>query len=47
LERRNGTTIRFTMRFSAAAESEKSRRYVAQGNEENLDRLEALLAAAV
>jgi uncharacterized protein YndB with AHSA1/START domain len=46
-EHRHGTTIRFTMLFPTAAECERSRRYVAQGNEENLDRLEALLAARV
>jgi uncharacterized protein YndB with AHSA1/START domain len=42
-EHANGTTIRFTMLFPTAAECERSRRYVVQGNEENFDRLEALL----
>jgi uncharacterized protein YndB with AHSA1/START domain len=46
-EHHNGMTIRFTMLFPTAAECERSRRYVAQGNEENLDRLEALLAMTV
>jgi uncharacterized protein YndB with AHSA1/START domain len=46
-EHRSGTTIRFTMLFPTAAECERSKRYVVQGNEENLDRLEALLAATV
>jgi uncharacterized protein YndB with AHSA1/START domain len=44
---RDGTAIRLTMLFPTAAECERSRRYVVQGNEENLDRLEALLAATV
>jgi uncharacterized protein YndB with AHSA1/START domain len=46
-EHHNGMTIRFTMLFPTAPECERSRRYVAQGNEENLDRLEALLAMTV
>jgi uncharacterized protein YndB with AHSA1/START domain len=43
----DGTAIRFTMLFPTAAECERSKRYVVQGNEENFDRLEALLAATV
>jgi len=43
----DGTAIRFSMLFPTAAECERSKRYVVQGNEENFDRLEALLAAAV
>ncbi len=46
-EHDNGTAIRFTMLFPTAAECERSKRYVVQGNEENFDRLEALLAATV
>jgi uncharacterized protein YndB with AHSA1/START domain len=38
-----GTAIRFTMLFPTAEECERSKRYVVQGNEENFDRLEALL----
>jgi hypothetical protein len=43
----DGTAIRFSMLFPTAAECERSKRYVVQGNEENFDRLEALLAATV
>lgn len=43
----HGTTIRFTMLFPTADECERSKRYVVQGNEENFDRLEALLATKV
>jgi uncharacterized protein YndB with AHSA1/START domain len=46
-EQSNGTAIRFTMLFPTAIECERSKRYVAQENEENFDRLEALLAATV
>lgn len=46
-EHANGTAIRLTMLFPTAAECERSKRYVVQGNEENFDRLEALLAATV
>jgi uncharacterized protein YndB with AHSA1/START domain len=42
-EEASGTAIRFTMLFPTAAECERSKRYVVQGNEENFDRLEALL----
>jgi uncharacterized protein YndB with AHSA1/START domain len=42
-----GTAIRFSMLFPTVAECARSRRYVAQGNEENFDRLEALLAVTV
>jgi uncharacterized protein YndB with AHSA1/START domain len=41
------TAIRFSMLFPTVAECARSRRYVAQGNEENFDRLEALLAVTV
>jgi uncharacterized protein YndB with AHSA1/START domain len=47
VEHANSTAIRFTMLFSTTAECERSKRYVVQGNEENFDRLEALLAATV
>jgi uncharacterized protein YndB with AHSA1/START domain len=46
-EHGNGTAIRFTMLFPTVAECERSKRYVVRGNEENFDRLEALLAATV
>ena len=46
-EHTRGTAIRFTMLFPTAAECERSKRYVVQGNEENFDRLEALLATTV
>jgi uncharacterized protein YndB with AHSA1/START domain len=39
----NGTAIRFTMLFPTPAECARSKRYAVQGNEENFDRLEALL----
>jgi uncharacterized protein YndB with AHSA1/START domain len=42
-----GTAIRFSMLFPTVAECARSRRYAAQGNEENFDRLEALLAVTV
>jgi uncharacterized protein YndB with AHSA1/START domain len=42
-----GTAIRFSMLFPTVAECAGSRRYVSQGNEENFDRLEALLAVAI
>lgn len=42
-----GTAIRFSMLFPSAAERERSKRYVVQGNEENFDRLAALLAVTV
>jgi uncharacterized protein YndB with AHSA1/START domain len=46
-EHTHRTTIRFTMLFPTAAECERSKRYVVQGNEENFDRLEALLVTTV
>jgi uncharacterized protein YndB with AHSA1/START domain len=46
-EKGTGTAIRFSMLFPTVAECARSRRYVAQGNEENFDRLEALLAVTV
>jgi uncharacterized protein YndB with AHSA1/START domain len=42
-----GTAIRFSMLFPTVAECARSKRYVEQGNEENFDRLEALLAVTV
>ncbi|HZD45879.1 MAG TPA: SRPBCC family protein [Acidobacteriaceae bacterium] len=42
-----GTAIRFSMLFPTVAECARSRRYAEQGNEENFDRLEALLAVTV
>ena len=42
-----GTAIRFSMLFPTVAGCARSRRYVEQGNEENFDRLEALLAVTV
>jgi uncharacterized protein YndB with AHSA1/START domain len=42
-----GTAIRFSMLFPTVAECTRSRRYAEQGNEENFDRLEALLAVTV
>ena len=41
------TAIRFSMLFPTVAECARSRRYAEQGNEENFDRLEALLAVTV
>jgi uncharacterized protein YndB with AHSA1/START domain len=41
------TAIRFSMLFPTVAECARSKRYVAQGNEENFDRLETLLAVTV
>jgi hypothetical protein len=42
-----GTAIRFSMPFPTVAGCARSRRYAEQGNEENFDRLEALLAVTV
>jgi uncharacterized protein YndB with AHSA1/START domain len=41
------TAIRYSLLFPTAADCERSQRYVAQGNEENFDRLEELLAATL
>lgn len=46
-EQRGRTAIRYTMLFPTAQACERSKRYVVQGNEENFDRLEALLATSV
>jgi uncharacterized protein YndB with AHSA1/START domain len=46
-EEGTSTAVRFSMLFPTVAECARSRRYVAQGNEENFDRLEALLAVMV
>jgi hypothetical protein len=46
-EHGNGTAIQFTMLFPTVDECERAKRYVVQGNEENFDRLEALLTATV
>jgi uncharacterized protein YndB with AHSA1/START domain len=45
-ERDGGTEIVFRMRFDSAAERERVESYVVDANEQNFDRLEALLAEA-
>jgi hypothetical protein len=40
-----GTRVTWRMRFDSAEEGERVRSFVAAANEENFDRLQALLAA--